>query len=109
LLVQIEAQNAELARINKAAAASKSVRSTKTTGSKSHGQASSPHPDRRREKDANAQQMTVYDPVLAGKQQAGHICGGFWGYNFHLEFLCVHWYVGAICQVWGASGIYFCA
>ncbi|KAK1627581.1 hypothetical protein QYE76_001896 [Lolium multiflorum] len=71
LLETIEQQNAEqLAKLNKAAA-SKSARSTKNAGSKSHGQASSPHPDRRREKEMNAQQMTVYDPVLAGKQQAG--------------------------------------
>jgi hypothetical protein len=71
LLETIEQQNAEqLAKLNKAAA-SKSARSTKNAGSKSHGQASSPHPDRRREKEMNAQQMTVYNPVLAGKQQAG--------------------------------------
>ena len=58
-----------MARNNKAA--SQSMRSARNAGSKSHGQASSPHPDRRKEKDANAQQMTVYDPVLAGKQKAG--------------------------------------
>jgi hypothetical protein len=50
LLDMIEQQNAEQqAKINKAAA-SKSVRSTKNAGSKSHGQASSPHPDKRKEK-----------------------------------------------------------
>ena len=76
LLDMIEAQNAELARINKAAAASKLVRSAKNAGSKSHGHASSPHPDRRRQKGANAQQMPVYNPVLAGKQQAGQYGAG---------------------------------
>lgn len=71
LLDIIQEQHAEqLAKMNKAAA-SKSVRSAKNAGSKSYGQASSPHPDRRREKEVNVQQMTVYDPVLAGKQQAG--------------------------------------
>jgi hypothetical protein len=60
-----------MARNNKAAAASLAVRSAKNAGSKSHGQASSPHPDKRREKEVNAQQMTVYDPVLARKQKAG--------------------------------------
>ncbi|KAK1602599.1 hypothetical protein QYE76_016868 [Lolium multiflorum] len=71
LLDTVEQQNAEqLAKLNKAAA-SKSVHSTKNVGSKSHGQSSSPHPDKRKEKEVNAQQMTVYDPVLAGKQQAG--------------------------------------
>jgi hypothetical protein len=76
LLETIEQQNAEqLAKLNKAAA-SKSARSTKNAGSKSHGQASSPHPDRRKEKEMNAQQMTVYDPVLAGKQQAGQYDAG---------------------------------
>jgi hypothetical protein len=69
LLDTIEAQNAEMARNNKAA--SQSMRSARNAESKSYGQASSPHPDRRKEKDANAQQMTVYDPVLAGKQHAG--------------------------------------
>ncbi|KAK1600778.1 hypothetical protein QYE76_017989 [Lolium multiflorum] len=70
LLDMIEVQNAEQqAKINKAVA-SKSLRSARNAGSKSHGQASSPHPDKRKEK-TNAQQMTVYDPVLAGKQQAG--------------------------------------
>ena len=55
LLETIEQQNAEqLAKLNKAAA-SKSARSTKNAGSKSHGQASSPHPDKRREKEMNAQ------------------------------------------------------
>jgi hypothetical protein len=63
----IEAQNAELARINKAALASKSVRSARNAGNKSHGQASSPHPDRRREKSVNTKNMMVYDLVLAGK------------------------------------------
>ncbi|KAK1607759.1 hypothetical protein QYE76_031432 [Lolium multiflorum] len=69
LLKTIEQQNAEqLAKLNEAVA-SKSARSTKNAGSKSQGQASSPHPDKRKEK--NARQMTVYDPVLAGKQKAG--------------------------------------
>ncbi|KAK1683319.1 hypothetical protein QYE76_044167 [Lolium multiflorum] len=73
LLDTVEQQNAEqLAKLNKAIA-SKSARSTRNAGSKSHGQASSPHPDRRREKEVNAQQMTVYDPVLAGKQQPGNM------------------------------------
>ncbi|KAK1698476.1 hypothetical protein QYE76_015173 [Lolium multiflorum] len=67
----IEQQNAEqLAKLNEAVA-SKSARSTKNAGSKSQGQASSPHPDKRREREKNARQMTVYDPVLAGKQKAG--------------------------------------
>ncbi|KAK1646270.1 hypothetical protein QYE76_064075 [Lolium multiflorum] len=71
LLKTIEQQNAEqLAKLNEAVA-SKSARSTKNAGSKSHGQASSPHPDKRREREKNARQMTVYDPVLAGKQKAG--------------------------------------
>jgi hypothetical protein len=71
LLDTIQAQNDELARMNKAALESKSIRSTKVAGSKSQGQASSPHPDKRREKEMNARQMTVYDPVLDGKQKAG--------------------------------------
>ncbi|KAK1629483.1 hypothetical protein QYE76_003798 [Lolium multiflorum] len=71
LLKTIEQQNAEqLAKLNEAVA-SKSARSTKNAGSKSQGQASSPHPDKRREREKNARQMTVYDPVLAGKQKAG--------------------------------------
>ncbi|KAK1607953.1 hypothetical protein QYE76_031626 [Lolium multiflorum] len=71
LLKTIEQQNAEqLAKLNEAVA-SKSACSTKNAGSKSHGQASSPHPDKRREREKNARQMTVYDPVLAGKQKAG--------------------------------------
>ncbi|KAK1615473.1 hypothetical protein QYE76_020990 [Lolium multiflorum] len=76
LLDVLEAQNAELAKANRAVAASKSMRSIKNAGSKSQGQASSPHPDRRREKEGNAGQMTVYDPVLAGKQQAGQYEAG---------------------------------
>ncbi|KAK1685933.1 hypothetical protein QYE76_046781 [Lolium multiflorum] len=76
LLETIEQQNAEqLAKLNKAVA-SKSARSTKNAGSKSQGQASSPHRDKRREKEVNAQQMTVYDPVLAGKQKAGKYDAG---------------------------------
>jgi hypothetical protein len=59
LLAIIEAQNAEMAWNNKAAAASQSVRSVKHAGSKYHGQASSPHPHKRKEKDGNVQQMTV--------------------------------------------------
>ncbi|KAK1665230.1 hypothetical protein QYE76_053389, partial [Lolium multiflorum] len=71
LLKVIEQQNAEqLAKLNEAVA-SKSARSTKNAGSKSQGQASSPHPDKRKEREKNARQMTVYDPVLAGKQKAG--------------------------------------
>ncbi|KAK1660426.1 hypothetical protein QYE76_048585 [Lolium multiflorum] len=74
LLKVIEQQNAEqLAKLNEAVA-SKSARSTKNAGSKSQGQASSPHPDKRKEK--NARQMTVYDPVLAGKQKAGQYDAG---------------------------------
>ncbi|KAK1643827.1 hypothetical protein QYE76_061632 [Lolium multiflorum] len=74
LLKTIEQQNAEqLAKLNEAVA-SKSARSTKNAGSKSQGQASSPHPDKRKEK--NARQMTVYDPVLAGKQKAGQYDAG---------------------------------
>ena len=76
LLDTIEAQNAEMARNNKAAIASQTVRSARNAGSKSHGQASSPHPDKRKERDVNAQQMTVYDPVLAGKQKAGQYNAG---------------------------------
>ncbi|KAK1606122.1 hypothetical protein QYE76_029795 [Lolium multiflorum] len=86
LLETIEQQNAEqLAKLNEAAA-SKSARSTKNAGSKSHGQASSPHPDRRKEREKNARQMTVYDPVLAGKQKVGQqdagrkSQGADWGY-----------------------------
>ncbi|KAM0923579.1 hypothetical protein ACQ4PT_005449 [Festuca glaucescens] len=76
LLDTIEAQNAEMARNNKAALASQTVRSARNAGSKSHGQASSPHPDKRKERDVNAQQMTVYDPILAGKQKAGQYNAG---------------------------------
>ncbi|KAK1653369.1 hypothetical protein QYE76_071174 [Lolium multiflorum] len=65
LLDTIHAQNDELARMNKASLESKSIRSTKVAESKSQGQASSPHPDKRREKEMNAQQMTVYDPESA--------------------------------------------
>ncbi|KAK1682003.1 hypothetical protein QYE76_042851 [Lolium multiflorum] len=68
LLKTIEQQNAEqLAKLNEAWP--QNPRSTKNAGSKS--QASSPHPDKRREREKNARQMTVYDPVLAGKQKAG--------------------------------------
>jgi hypothetical protein len=52
LLDTIEAQNAEMARNNKAA--SQSMRSARNAGSKSHGQALSPHPDRRKEKQTHS-------------------------------------------------------
>ncbi|KAK1618266.1 hypothetical protein QYE76_023783 [Lolium multiflorum] len=65
LLDTIEQQNAEqLAKMNKAAAL-KSMRSTKNAGRKSQGQALSAHPDKRKEKDMNAQQMTVYRQARA--------------------------------------------
>jgi hypothetical protein len=70
LLVMATKQTTEVARSKQGAGASQVVHSARNAEEKSHGQASSPHPDRRREKTVNTQQMTVYDPVLAGKQEA---------------------------------------
>jgi hypothetical protein len=63
LLSMAEKQNAEPARSKKDV----EVSQTRTAPEKSNGQASSPYPDKRREKAVNGQQMIVYDPVLAGK------------------------------------------
>jgi hypothetical protein len=51
----VEKQNAEAARSKKYAGASQVVHSAKNVPENSHGQASSPHPDKRREKAINGQ------------------------------------------------------
>jgi hypothetical protein len=63
-------QTAEIARAKPGAEASQIVHSVGGVGGKLNGHASSPHPDRRREGSINSKQMTLYDPVLAGKQKA---------------------------------------
>jgi hypothetical protein len=60
-------QTAEASRSKQGAGASRIIHSVGGAGEKLHGQASSPHPDRRREKSVNTKNMMVYDPVLAGK------------------------------------------
>jgi hypothetical protein len=62
LLAVAAKQTAEIARAKTGAGASHIVHSVGGAKEKSNGQASSPHLNRKREK-----QITLYDPVLAGK------------------------------------------
>jgi hypothetical protein len=59
-------QTAEIARNKPGAGASQIVRSVRGAGGKLNGQASSPHPDRKRQGSINSKQMILYDQVLAG-------------------------------------------
>jgi hypothetical protein len=71
LLAMAAKQTAEVTRSKPGAGASQIVHSVGGAGGKSNGQTSSPHPDRKREGSINSKKMTVYDPVLSGKQKSG--------------------------------------
>ncbi|KAM0839317.1 hypothetical protein ACQ4PT_060393 [Festuca glaucescens] len=63
-------QNAECAKANPGAGASQVVHSARDVPGKSKGQASSPHVDAKHAGSVSSKQMTMYDPVEAGKRVA---------------------------------------
>ena len=70
LLDIADKQNAEFAKANPGVGASQLVHSAGGAPGKSGGQASSPHVGKRRDGSVNSKQMTLYDPVVAGKRVA---------------------------------------
>jgi hypothetical protein len=63
-------QNAEFIKTNPGAGASQVVHSARDTPGKSGGQASSPHVSRKRAGSVNSKQITLNNPVVAGKRVA---------------------------------------